>query len=149
YEGFVPQSESVMKGRTLDQRLKATFLLPGFEYPEAKVEATGLPYVHPATTGADYNIAGVKKYMVGKSNLIGIAAQQNYPQNTYMQRLAEMYLIYAEAEIGNNGSTTDATAIAYLNAIRTRAGLGAYEVSGAGGQGPLTLDEVLKERFKE
>src|SRR5690606_21068012 len=44
YEGFVPQSESVMKGRTLDQRLKATFLLPGFEYPEAKVEATGLPY---------------------------------------------------------------------------------------------------------
>lgn len=149
YEGFVPQSESVMKGRTLDQRLKATYLLPGFEYSEAIVESTGLPFVQPATTGSDYNIVGVKKYMVGKSNLVGKAAQQNYPHNTYMQRLAEMYLIYAEATIGNDGSTTDASAIEHLNAIRTRAGLGKYEISGPGGQGPLTLDEVLKERFKE
>lgn len=149
YEGFIPQSETVMKGRTLDQRLKATFLLPGFEYPEAIVESTGLPFVQPATTGSDYNIAGVKKYMVGKSNLIGKAAQQNYPHNTYMQRLAEMYLIYAEAEIGNSASTTDATAIGYISAIRNRSGLGDYEVSGPGGQGPLTWDEVQKERFKE
>ncbi len=149
YEGFVPQSATVMKGRTLDQRLKATFLLPGFQYPEIIAKATSAPYIHPQTTGSDYNFAGVKKYMVGVSNITGLAAAQNYPHNTYMQRLAEMYLIYAEATIGNDASTTDATAIEYLNAVRTRAGLGAYEVSGPGGQGPLTLDEVLNERFRE
>jgi hypothetical protein len=87
--------------------------------------------------------------MVGVSNLAGQAATQNYPQDTYMMRLAEMYLIYAEAEIGNNASTTDATAIEYFNAVHTRAGLPPYEVTGQGAQGPLTLDKVYSERFKE
>jgi hypothetical protein len=66
-----------------------------------------------------------------------------------MMRLAELYLIYAEAAIGNNTSTTDPTAIAYFNAVHTRAGLSPYEVSGANGSGPLTLDDVFSERFKE
>ena len=66
-----------------------------------------------------------------------------------MMRLAELYLIYAEAAIGNSTSTTDATAIEYFNAVHTRAGLPAYEVGGVNGSGPLTLDKVLSERFKE
>lgn len=149
YEGFSKVSDDVMKGRTLDQRLKATFLFPGFEYSEIKVKSTGASYVHPFTSSDGQNPASIKKYLVGTQTLEGLAAQQNYPQNTYMQRLAEMYLIYAEAVIGNNGSTTDATAIDYFNAVRTRAGLPPYEVSGLGAKGPLTLDEVFSERFKE
>jgi hypothetical protein len=66
-----------------------------------------------------------------------------------MMRLAEMYLIYAEAVIGNSGSTSDATAVAYFNKVHTRAGLSAYEVGGGNGSGPLTLDNVFSERFKE
>ncbi len=66
-----------------------------------------------------------------------------------MMRLAEMYLIYAEAAIGNNGSTVDPTAIDYFNKVHTRAGLPAYVVAGTNGNGPLTLDVVYSERFKE
>ena len=60
-----------------------------------------------------------------------------------------MYLIYAEATIGNNASTTDATAVEYFNKVHTRAGLPAYEVGGPQGSGPLTLETIQRERFKE
>lgn len=66
-----------------------------------------------------------------------------------MMRLSEMYLIYAEATIGNNSSTTDATAIAYFNKVHQRSGLPAWIVTGTNANGPLTLDAVLNERFKE
>jgi len=66
-----------------------------------------------------------------------------------MMRLAEMYLIYVEATIGNNTSTSDATAIDYFNKVHTRAGLPQYEVAGPNGSGPLTLDALFSERFKE
>ncbi|WP_291857299.1 RagB/SusD family nutrient uptake outer membrane protein [Marinilabilia sp.] len=42
---------------------------------------------------------------------------------TKMLRLAEVYLIYAEAILGNNASTTDATALEYFNKVRERAGM--------------------------
>ncbi len=152
YDGFTKIGNDTLKGRTLDQRLKASFLLPGFEYPEivyvAEGPDKGKPFVAPLS-GTDQNAANIKKYMVGVSNLKGNAAQQNYPQNTYMMRLAEMYLIYTEAVIGNSASTTDATAINYFNAVHTRAGLPPYEVAGQGAQGPLTLDKLYSERFKE
>jgi hypothetical protein len=35
YEGFTPNAAGdSLKGRTVDQRLKATFMLPGAYYPE-------------------------------------------------------------------------------------------------------------------
>ena len=37
-----------------------------------------------------------------------------------MLRLAEVYLNYTEASMGNNASTTD---VAYFNLVRTRAGM--------------------------
>lgn len=55
-------------------------------------------------------------------------------------RLAEQYLIYAEATLrGGNGS--QATALQYINALRTRAG--AATVSG------INLDFILDERARE
>lgn len=151
YEGFTEQADGTMRGRTLDQRLKATFMLPGFEYPEITRVSTKSMLVYPApATNADFSFNTVKKYVIGSPiDLAGIAAQQRYPNNTYMMRLAEMYLIYAEAEIGNNPSTTDATAIDYFNRVRTRAGLAPWVVAGANSNGPLTLDVVFSERFKE
>jgi hypothetical protein len=92
----------------------------------------------------------IKKYVIGSPiDLAGVATQQHYPNNTYMMRLAEMYLIYAEAAIGNSASTTEATAVAYFNKVHTRAGLPEWVVGGVNGNGPLTLDEVQRERFKE
>src|SRR5690606_38068738 len=34
YNGFVASGDTMLKGRTLDQRLKATFMLPGASYPQ-------------------------------------------------------------------------------------------------------------------
>lgn len=38
-------------------------------------------------------------------------------------RLADVYLIYAEAILGNSTTTSDPTALTYFNKVRTRAGL--------------------------
>jgi len=101
-------------------------------------------------SGTDANFASLKKYVIGGPDDLGAnASSQHYPNNTYMLRLAEMYLIYAEATIGNSGSTTDATAVAYFNKVHQRAGLPAWTVSGTNADGPLTLDAVFNERFKE
>ncbi len=149
YEGIAPQANGTLKGRTLDQRLYATFMLPGAYYPEITKVTDRTKLIFPFT-GTDNNFLNVKKYVIGSPiDLAGIATQQHYPNNTYMMRLAEVYLIYVEAAIGNSGSTSDATAIDYFNRVHTRAGLAPYVVAGPNGSGPLTLDMLLSERFKE
>ena len=149
YDGITEQADGTLKGRTLDQRLHATFMLPGFYYPEITKTTDKTKLVFPQT-GTDQNFLNVKKYVIGSPiDLAGIASQQHYPNDTYMMRLAELYLVYAEAVIGNNASTTDATAVAYYNKVHTRAGLPAWTVTGTNPNGPLTLDAVFSERFKE
>lgn len=146
YDGFnmVGTDDSEMKGRTLDQRLKATFMLPGASYPEITQTLNGVDQklIFPLT-GSDVNFASIKKYVVGKAKDVGgAAAAQRYGHDTYMMRLAEMYLIYAEAELGNNASTTDQTAVDYFNKVHMRSGLPEYEL-------PLTFDAIFKERILE
>ncbi len=51
------------------------------------------------------------------------AVPNNSGINTYMLRLAEVYLNYAEAILGNSESTTDTDALKYFNAVRKRAGM--------------------------
>jgi hypothetical protein len=150
YEGFNEQPDGTLKGRTVDQRLHATYMMPGAAYPEMTMR-DGTPFRYPApAANADNNYVAIKKYVIGGPQDLGAnAGQQRYPNNTYMMRLAELYLIYAEATIGNNNSTTDPTAIAYYNRIRQRAGLSAWTVTGTNANGPLTMDVVLSERFKE
>jgi starch-binding outer membrane protein, SusD/RagB family len=150
----VAKAEGERPGFTLDQRLKSTFMLPGFKYPEITQtvrDANGteseqdLVFPNPGNT-ADNNYASIKKYVVGKAKDVdNQAATQRYPNNTYMLRLAEMYLIYAEAALGNSASTTDAKAVAYFNAVHERAGLPKFDASLT----PLTWDIIFEERIKE
>ncbi len=157
YEGIQATGDTMLRGRTVDQRLKATFMLPGFSYPEitqtvpVTVNPSGKQKLVVPNTGGDVNFASIKKYVVGKSEDVGGAAQQVYPNNTYMMRLAEMYLIYAEATIGNNSSTTDATALQYYNAVRTRSGLPPRTLVDpvTAAATPLTWDHIFKERVLE
>ncbi|AKD03285.1 RagB/SusD family nutrient uptake outer membrane protein [Pontibacter korlensis] len=138
-------------GFTVDQRLKASYMLPGAHYPEISQtvrDADGTEreqqLIFPAPAAdAEQSFASIKKYVVGKAKDVGgQATTQRYPNNTYMLRLAEMYLIYAEATLGNSASTSDDTALDYFNAVHTRAGLPAFE-------GPLTWDDIFEERMKE
>lgn len=131
-------------GKTFDKRLKSTFMLPGAHYSEITQTREGqdqelvFPFVDQ-----DVNFASIKKYVVGQAKDVGgKAAQQNYDNDTYMQRLAEIFLIYAEAELGNAASTTDSKALEYFNMVHERAGLPKFEE-------PLTFDIIFKERILE
>jgi hypothetical protein len=144
YDGITATPGGGLQGRTLDQRLKATFMLPGFHYPEITQAIPGgkQELVFPFT-GSDNNFLSIKKYVCGKAeDMDGKAAQQYYEYDTYMMRLAEVYLIYAEAVLGNQASTTDAKAVEYFNAVHMRSGLPEFE-------DPLTIDVIQKERFIE
>jgi len=151
YDGLYVNNGAAF-GSTLDKRLKPTFMLPGFTYPELIQSTTNKPLTFPYNSnttsvpeeGNGFNYASVKKYVIGKQvTSDGLQTdKQDYPNDTYMLRLAEMYLIYAEAAVGNSGSTSDPTALQYFNAIRHRAGLPDMP-------GPINWDAVFKERVKE
>lgn len=139
-----------LKGRTLDQRLKATYMLPGASYPEISQRVTTASgkdsiqrLIYPNSVNAAVSCVAIKKYICGKAqDMNGEASSQHYPNDTYMLRLAEMYLIYAEATLGNQTETSDATALAYFNMVHQRAGLGAVIT-------PLTADIIFNERMVE
>lgn len=94
----------------------------GESYPELSANPEK-PYVYGETENAGSQGANIKKYVIGTNAVNGFAVNNNSGINTYMMRLAEVYLNYAEAALGNNGKTTDATALKYFNALRTRAGV--------------------------
>lgn len=94
----------------------------GESYPELSANPEK-PYVYGETENAGSQGANIKKYVIGTNAVNGFAVNNNSGINTYMMRLAEVYLNYTEATLGNNGKTTDATALKYFNALRTRAGV--------------------------
>jgi hypothetical protein len=118
-------------------RRKATFMMPGDNYPElnAKGGGTAVP-VSNFNTGNDH--AYIKKYVIGSPDDNGGGAMMAAYENTYLLRLAEVYLIYAEAILGNSASTSDATALKYFNAIRTRAGISSAS--------SITFDDIFQEK---
>jgi len=148
YDGIAIYGDAVadtaMLGNSPDTRLLATFMLPGVVYPEITQTLNGAnqPLKFPLTNDDGRNFASIKKYICGqKVDMGGQNDQQDYPQDTYMMRLAEMYLIYAEAALGDAASSTDGTALAYFNAVHTRAGLPPVS--------SLNFDLIFNERIKE
>ena len=75
------------------------------------------------TESAGSQGANIKKYVIGTKKVNGFSTVNNAGINTYMLRLAEVYLNYAEAVLGNGESTTDADALKYFNMLRRRAGV--------------------------
>lgn len=74
-----------------------------------------------------------------------------FPDTDYpMFRLADAYLMYAEAVLRGGSGGTRANALAYVNAIRTRSGdVTAGNAPGAITDLQLTLDFILDERARE
>ena len=81
----------------------------------------------------------LKKYMAttDQTTTVGGVAEVNYQQNSYWIRLADSYLMEAEA-LMHTGNTTRAQQL--LDAVRLRVGLGSV---------PVTLDAVYQERRLE
>ena len=103
-------------------RRKATWMGNGDYYPEIN-KNEGLTYNADVKNDAPRWLS-VKKGVTGSSkDKEGIGGRMNSALNNYVIRLAEVYLNYAEAILGNNASTTDANALRYFNAVRMRAGM--------------------------
>ena len=117
-------------------RRRATVFMPNSFYPDINkigggwlVDTTLFNQAQisfPGQPGNGYgnDHAFVKKYVIGSpADNGGLGGQQSENTQTYMFRLDDVYLLLAEAILGNNASTSDPTALQYFNAVRTRAGL--------------------------
>ncbi|TCS89931.1 putative outer membrane starch-binding protein [Anseongella ginsenosidimutans] len=133
-----------------DKRRKATFMLPASHYSYITQVPSGgepqelrVPVNSTDEESRRYNSrVWVKKYVVGRpEDNDGKVQQQRTEINTYMLRLADVYLIYAEAVLGNNASTSDGEALQYYNAVRTRAGLDPKT--------SVTWEDIFNERLLE
>jgi len=108
----------------------ATIMMNGDYYPELNA------------AGGGYTATGVSM----KKHIIGNEKDNNAPtmdiwssvEHNAILRLADVYLVYAEAILGNNGSTTDPDAMLYFNKVRARAGVDPAPM--------LDMDTLLRER---
>jgi hypothetical protein len=116
-------------------RRKATCMFNGDFYPELEQSSGGLKYT--ATS-----ISNIKKYVIGSpADNGGKGAFMSAYINTYILRLAEVYLIYPESIMGNSSSTSDAEALKYFNLVRTRAGLPA--------KSSINFNDIFQEKRVE
>src|SRR5215203_3322181 len=116
-------------------RRKATFFMPNDFYPDIN-QATGgwrvdttrfnnskIYIPGQSGNGNTNDRAFIKKYVIGSpADNAGLGGSQNINMHTYIMRLSEVYLIYADAILGNQASTSSAEALRYFNLVRSRAG---------------------------
>ena len=111
-------------------RRKATMMLNGDYYPELNA------------AGGGYKSTGqcMKKHIIGNEidNSSPLMDLWSSTEHDAILRLADVYLIYAEAILGNNASTTDADALLYFNKVRARAGVDPVA--------SLDIDVIYRER---
>jgi hypothetical protein len=124
----------------------------GFDY---------LQFLYDDDYYCDDNYAGIKKQGLQSMSGANIAkhqygnikdhelmfgstpTQQRSSMSTHVLRLSDVYLVYAEAVIGNGGTTTDANAIDAFWKVRSRA------IKNYAKPASISLDDVLKERRLE
>ncbi len=113
-------------------RRDATFFTPNEYYKYIKAADGGYTYAH--------NWMQCKKGVLGTKADVAPCnlAMMASPLNTYIQRLADVYLMKAEAILGNAQSTSDGQALAAINAVRLRAKVDPYT--------EVTFDKILRER---
>lgn len=116
-------------------RRNATFFMPNHHYNDLWKTYGGYTF----TQNAPY----VKKGVLGlKSDVSPLnISNQASPLNTYIQRYADVFLMKAEAILGNKASTSDAEALSAINTIRSRANVAALS--------SITFEDIIKERRKE
>jgi starch-binding outer membrane protein, SusD/RagB family len=125
------------KGDTI--RRNATFFTDKSFYPYINISGGGYTY-KSHQEGDEATQAHFKKYVPGgpADDNDGNVATMNSPLNTHMLRLADIYLVYAEAELGNSPSLNSGEAFQYFNKVRQRAGVNP--------RSSVTLDSIMYER---
>lgn len=112
-------------------RRKATFMIKDDYYPELNAAGGGYTYLGEA---------GLKKHIIGtrEDNNAPTMTLTSSAEHNSLLRLADVYLVYAEAIMGNGSSTANADALEYFNRVRTRAGVDPVTT--------IEADSLLKER---
>lgn len=112
-------------------RRKATFMLRGDYYPE--LDAAGGGFIFAGD-------AGLKKHIIGtrEDNNAPTMTHTSSAEHNILLRLADVYLLYAEAILGNNPTTSDNDALYYFNEVRKRVGLEGLTL--------IDQDILMKER---
>lgn len=106
-------------GKTVDDAVRRHYSVASYGefYPDMNMKNGG--YTYGETENPGNQGVNIKKYVIGTTaDNGGISEPGNSGTNTYMMRLAEVYLNYTEAVLGNSASTTDTE---YFNRVRTRA----------------------------
>jgi hypothetical protein len=113
----------------------------GFDFTKFYGEVLGTFH---SSTGANCvkHIAGNNADHTAEMGVpFGGADQYKSGLATHILRLADVYLVYAEAILGNGTSTSDGEALAAFNAVRQRAGVST--------KSSITFDDIFKERRLE
>ena len=135
----------------VDARRKATMMMYGDVYSYFWVDKGGFDYTQFAIHGMEYQSsvgANSVKHLVGNDNDHVIGANTHMDRmktslSTHLLRLADVYLIYAEAVLGNDASTADAKALKAFNEVRGRS------VKGFEPYTSITWPDIWKERRLE
>ena len=159
-DAFGEDATIITRRQNVDKRRKATMMMYGDVYDYF---FTGTPKTEGLggvkfPNGFDYTLfckevakafnsptgAGVVKHLSGYSDDPGSgASQMRTSVPTHILRLADVYLVYAEAILGNSASTTDSEALYAFNAVRQRA------TGVANAKSSITFDDIFKERRLE
>lgn len=142
-----------------DTRRKATMMLPGDTYEYFWTDKGGFDPLRFCYDTENYGKGGpgewqsptgamVVKHLYGNAfdheQALGTSAgNMYYGLATHILRLADIYLVFAEAKLGNAASTADSDALAAFNAVRSRA------IPAATPKTSITFDDVWKERRLE
>lgn len=133
YSSIIPSIDLLKSYETGDLRKGWSVMQQGFKEPTWKNAnfPNGYSYDTMPNGGADdaYHITtGTRsnslKYIAGpKSTGYSFSTQGGNDLCIYLLRYADVLLIYAEAKMGVNATTADASALAAFNKVRNRAGL--------------------------
>ncbi len=137
--GLVPTKDLIDEYETGDLRLTNWY----FYSPDMGTFTRSDGYVY-AGCETLYTYYGLIKYAAIWDNQLYQSAMRSIitGHDFVIFRLSEIYLMYAEAMVEKGGgTTTDANALKYVNAIRTRANVAAYST--------LTRENIRKERRRE
>lgn len=113
------------------ERWFATFFTENAYYPYIKSQRGGYTY--------DKKWLQLKKGVVGcKEDNDGKLDQMKSPLNTYILRLADVYLMHAEASLGNKAELTGGRGLDSFNEVRKRAGVSEFN--------SIDLKKIIRER---
>lgn len=140
-----------------DARRKATMMMQGDHYDYFWTDKGGFDYDWKKPTSSDGKLtvtygsgtgSNMVKHLVGDNadHLAGAGVGMDRMAtalSTHLLRLSDVYLIYAEAILGNASSTTDANALKAFNDVRRRS------VKNYVNKTSITFDDIFKERRLE